>query len=84
MIFKSTAYRLGFGKNINSKRMTDGKFLVLYRSRDNVVRSKIIERRAGGVDLKKGDTEFNASMALMINDGFVLLRRGNEVKSIKI
>ena len=82
MVFKSTAYRLGYGKNIFGEYL-DGKFVIYYKTRDNIVKSKEIFRRAGRVELKKGDKQFNASSVLPIGDGFILSRSGREIKSIK-
>lgn len=82
MVFKSTAYRLGYGKNIRGI-YNDGKFIVYYKSRDGVVNTKIITRRAGRVDLEKGSETFNATTVLPFLDGFILSRVDTEVKAIK-
>lgn len=82
MVFKSTAYRLGYGKNIVGV-YRDGKFELYYKSRDGVVCSKIITRLAGRVELKRGDKTFNATTVLPFDEGYILSRVDTEVKSIK-
>lgn len=83
MVFKSTAYRLGYGKNIHGIYQ-GGKFVIFYKSRDGIVCSKVITRRAGRVDLKKGTETFNATSVLPFKDGYILSRVDKEVKSVKI
>ena len=84
MVFKSTAYRLGYGKNINGEMQEDGSFVIFYKSRDNLVRVKEFVRQAGRVELKSRGQEFNASSVLPVSGGYILTRAGNEIKSIKI
>ena len=81
MVFKTTAYRLGYGKNIHGIYQ-GGKFVIYYKSRDGIVCSKVITRRAGRVDLQKGLETFNATSVLPFAEGFILSREEKEVKSI--
>ena len=82
MVFKSAHYRLGYGKNI-SGLYEDGKFVVYYKTRDGVVTSKIITRRAGHVELKKGDRVFNATSVLAFTEGYILARVDKEIRAEK-
>lgn len=82
MVFKSTAYRLGYGKNITGV-YDSGKFKIFYKSRDGVVKTKIITRRAGRVDLKPGPETFNATTVLEFDEGYILSRVDTEIKCIK-
>ena len=82
MVFKSTAYRLGFGKNIVGV-YKDGRAEIFYKSRDGVVCSKIITRKAGRVELEKGKETFNATTVIPFEEGFILSRLDTEVKAIK-
>lgn len=81
MVFKQIAYRIGCGKNIVGKRV-DGRNLVYYKTRDGVVAIKEIKREAGGVNILKDNTSFNATTVVPLDEGFILANKDREVKSI--
>jgi len=81
MVFKSVAYRMGYGKNV--KGYYDGeKYILYYKTRDGVVNSKEIIRQAGRVDLVKRNEVFNATTVVPFEAGFVLSNKDKEIKSI--
>ena len=82
MVFKKTAYRLGYGKNIHGIYL-GGKFVLFYKARDGVVRSKVITRRAGRVELERGKEVFNATSVIPFEAGYILGKDEKEIKSIK-
>ena len=83
MVFKSVAYRLGYGKNI--KGNFEGEYFKLfYKTRDGKVQTKDITRRAGRVELTKGEEVFNATTVVPLKEGRILSRQNREIKSIKI
>ena len=82
MKFKSSAYRMGYGKNIRG--VFDGaRYILYYKNRDGVVNSKEIIRGAGRVELVKGNEAFNATTVVPVANGFLLSNKGKEIKSIK-
>ena len=83
MVFKSVAYRLGYGKNI--KGNFEGEyFKIFYKSRDGQVQTKDITRRAGRVELTKGEEVYNATTVVPLAGGRVMSKQNREIKSIKI
>ena len=83
MKFKSVAYRMGYGENIKG-RFTGGRYILYYKNRDGLVKSKEIIRNAGRVDLKKLDETFNATTVIPFNSGYILANKDKEIKAIKI
>ena len=82
MVFKSTAYRLGYGKNI--KGIFEGNYFKLfYKTRDGEVQTKDITRRAGRVELTKGKEVFNATTVVPLTEGCVITRENQEIKTKK-
>ena len=82
MVFKPNAYRLGYGKNV--KGIFEGDYFKLfYKTRDGQVQTKEIFRRAGRVELIKGDEVYNATTVVPLTRGRIVARENREIKSIK-
>ena len=82
MVFKSNAYRLGYGKNVKGNFEGD-YFKLFYKSRDGQVQTKDIIRRAGRVELIKGGESFNATTVVPLSKGRIVARENREIKSLK-
>ena len=82
MIFKSNAYRLGYGKNLKGNFEGD-YFKLFYKNRDGQVQTKDIIRRAGCVELMRGSETFNATTVVPLASGRIIARENREIKSIK-
>lgn len=82
MIFKPRTYRIGYGKNIHSLT-SGGEITLFYKARDGKVKSKIITRKGGGVELKKGNLEFVAREVVPLLGGLYLSRGEKQIKVIK-
>ena len=83
MVFKSTAYRMGYGKNMKG-RFNGEKYLLYFKTKDDQVVCKEIVRGAGRVDLLKTNIVFNATTVVPLSTGYILSNKEMEVKSIKI
>lgn len=84
MIFKKVPYRLGKGKNIHG-RFDGDRFKILYLSSDDgdVVKSKVVRRRAGYVEVTKGEEEFEAIEVVPLGGVFFASRGEKNVKVVK-
>lgn len=81
MIFKPVAYRLGKGENIHG-RFEGDRFKLFYLSDGGgaAVKSKVVRRRAGYVEVTKGEEEFEAREVVPLGDVYFTSRGEKHIK----
>lgn len=84
MIFKSTKYKLGAGKNFHGV-MKNGKITLLYLSLDpseTLVKGKVIERKAGYIEAKPLGLSIEAKEVIPLDDFLIASRGEDQVKML--
>lgn len=84
MEFKKVPYRLGSGKNLHG--VGEGKgFKIFYKVDENnsrVVKSKIVVRRAGYVEVTKGEDEIEGSEVVPLSSRLMVSGGDKKIKLI--
>lgn len=76
MTFKSNVKRLGYGENLRGMVNQDGKIVLCYRGKDDVVRVKTIESEGSGYAVKIIG-EYGANIAQPLFGGKLIRVQGS-------